>query len=112
MRDFNFLSWLGLAAVSVCGFAGPADAASTQLSIIVGGAASTSVACAVSTTLTAPVAAGTVICPIAVVPSGWTGVFTLSGANAASFALSGSTLVVGASPLAAGSYSVTITATP
>ena len=108
----SLLGGCGLALAMAWGFISSAHAASTQLSIIVGGTGSTSVACTPLTTLTAPVAAGTLICPIAVVPSGWTGVFTLSGANATSFALSGSTLVVGATPLAAGSYSVTITATP
>jgi hypothetical protein len=59
-----------------------------------------------------PLAAGTVICPITIAPSGWSGALTLSGTNASSFALSGTNLVVGSTALGTGTYAVTITATP
>ena len=91
--------------------ASAAHAANTTVSIVINSPASTSVSCSPGT-LTAPVAANTVVCPISVVPSGWSGALTLSGTNASSFALSGTNLVVGASALSAGTYSVTITATP
>jgi hypothetical protein len=59
-----------------------------------------------------PVPAGSPICALSVTPSTWSGVLTLSGANASSFALSGMTLNVGANPLPPETLAVTITATP
>jgi hypothetical protein len=88
-----------------------ADAATTTLSIIINSPTSTTVTCPL-TTYTAPLAAGSVICPIAVAPSGWSGALALSGTSASSFALSASNLVVGSTALQAGTYSVTISATP
>lgn len=88
-----------------------AQGATTNLSIIINSPPSTTVTCTLGT-YTAPLAAGSVICPITVTPSGWSGALTLSGTSASSFALSGSNLVVGSSALNAGTYSVTITATP
>jgi len=88
-----------------------AQAASTMLSIIINSPASTSVTCTLGT-YTAPLAAGSTICPIVIAPAGWSGALALSGTNASSFSLNGSNLVVGSSALGAGTYSVTITATP
>jgi hypothetical protein len=97
-----------LSAALVCA---RADAATTTLSIIINSPTSTTVTCPM-TAYTAPLAAGSVICPITVAPSGWSGALTLSGAGASSFALSASKLVVGSTALQPGMYSVTITATP
>jgi hypothetical protein len=102
---------LALAAAFLA-FAGSTHAATTTVSIIINSSTSTALACTPPTTLAAPLAAGTVICPLAITPTGWSGALALSGTNASSFALSGSNLIVGATALAAGSYSVTITATP
>lgn len=88
-----------------------ANAATTTLSIVINSPASTGVTCSPGT-LTAPLAAGFVVCPITIAPSGWSGALALSGSNASSFALSGSNLIVGPTSLSAGTYSVTITATP
>ncbi len=92
-------------------FSARADAATATLSIIINSPTSTTVTCPM-TTYTAPLAAASVVCPITIAPAGWSGALTLSGTNSSSFALSGGNLVVGASALASGSYSVTITATP
>lgn len=101
---------LGLAFLSMLG---AARAASDSLTITVTSAASTAVSCnGLASSLAAPVAAGAFLCSIGVAPSGWTGTLSLSGANASSFAISGSGLYVGATALGAGSYAVTITATP
>lgn len=88
------------------------NAATTSLSIIINSQPSTAVSCPLQSSYTAPVAPGTIICPITVTPSGWSGALTLSGANSGSFALSGSNLVVGATALGVGTYTVTITSTP
>lgn len=58
-----------------------------------------------------PIAAGATVGSIAVAPAGWQGALSLSGANASSFTLSGLNLVAAAA-LAAGTYDVTVTATP
>jgi hypothetical protein len=103
---------LGLIALlSVALFGARADAATTALSIIINSPTSTAVTCPM-TTYTAPLAAGSVVCPITIAPSGWSGALALSGVNASSFALSASNLVVGSTALPAGTYSVTVTATP
>ena len=103
---------LGLfALLPVALFSARADAATTTLSIIINSPTSTTVTCPM-TTYTAPLAAGSVICPITVAPGGWSGALTLSGASASSFALSASNLVVGSTALQPGTYSVMITATP
>ena len=86
-------------------------ASSTSLSIVINSPPSTAVTCPL-TSYTAPLAAGSVVCTISVVPAGWSGALALSGTSASSFVLNGTNLVVGATPLAAGTYSVTITATP
>lgn len=101
-----------LAAAALLAFTGLANAATATLSIIINGGASATIACAPSATLVAPLAVGAVVCPVTVSPANWSGALTLSGANAAAFALSGSNLVVGSAALAAGTYSVVITATP
>ena len=100
---FFVAAWLALS--------GAANAASLSLSIIINSPNSTTVTCPLST-YTAPVAAGALICPITIAPTGWSGALTLSGPNASSFALSGSNLNVGPAALTAGTYNVTITATP
>jgi hypothetical protein len=99
------------AFLSVALFGARADAATTTLSIIINSPTSTTVTCPM-TTYTAPLAAGSLICPITVAPGGWSGALSLSGANASSFALSASNLVVGSTALQPGTYSVMITATP
>lgn len=89
-----------------------AQGTTSTFTIVINGPLSTSITCTPSA-LTAPVAPGTIICPLVVSPTGWSGLFSpLTGANASSFSLSGSNLVVGSTALAAGSYSVTVTATP
>ncbi len=62
-------------------------------------------------TATGPVAVGISVGTIVVAPAGWAGSLALSGASAAMFDLNGNTLVTGAQ-LVAGSYTVTVTATP
>lgn len=91
-----------------------ANAASTSLSITVvtSGVPSTAVSCPLAPLYSAPLAIGSQICAITVTPSNWTGTLTLSGTNASSFALSGTNLVVDGTALVAGTYAVTITATP
>jgi len=63
-----------------------------------------------------PVEAGSVICPLVVLPATWMGGIGLSGPNAAQFAITGAVpnyvLTIGATALYAGSYSVTVTASP
>lgn len=86
-------------------------AASTNLSVVIS-APSTSVSCPLAPSFASPVAAGTIICAVTVEPIGGMYVLGLSGTNAASFALSNANLVVGSAPLPAGTYYVTITATP
>jgi hypothetical protein len=103
---------LGLfALLPVALFGARSDAATTTLSIIINSPTSTTVTCPM-TTYTAPLAAGSVVCPITIAPAGWSGALALSGPNAGSFALSASNLVVGAAALQPGTYSVTITGTP
>lgn len=110
-----------MAATAALGWGGIAPAASLSLNVTVNDPASTAISC-VPGTLTAPVAAGTSICTVAVSPTGvWLmppGTLTLSGPNAADFAVastpgSNSTLVVAPGvTLQASGYAVTITATP
>ena len=88
-----------------------AYAATATLSIIINSPSSTAVSCPIPT-LTAPVASGATICTVSITPAGWSGVLSLSGPNASAFQLKGSDVVVGSTPLAAGSYSVTVTAAP
>jgi len=106
------LDGLTLAFVCATAFAARAQGATTSLSIIISSPPSTSVTCPLTPPYTAPLAAGSIICTVAIAPAGWSGALTLSGTNASSFALQGTNLVVAASPLAAGTYAVTITATP
>ena len=76
---------------------------------------STAITCtAISSGLTAPVAAGTTITTCTVAPAGWTGAIALSNA---AFVVSFTgpntfTLNVGATPLVAGTYNETVTSTP
>ena len=59
-----------------------------------------------------PAPAGSEVATFSVVPVAWTGNLALSGSNAGSFAISGNTLIVGDNALPAGSYAVTVTASP
>lgn len=92
-----------------------ADAASVNVTVSVGDPTSTAVTCTPGA-LTAPVAAGTTVCAISVTPSAWAsppGTLTLSGTNAADFAINGTNLVVASGvTLSAGSYTINVTATP
>ena len=105
-----------LFAAIVLGSVTSAEAATLSLTVVVNGPASTAIACPIPATFTAPLAAGTVICPITVTPSNWSGTLSLSGPNASAFAISsGGTqnLVVGSAAItAAGNLSVTINAAP
>jgi hypothetical protein len=102
-----------LAAVLLLFGVAMAEAAQVQLSIVFQGSPSTSITCPIAGPFTVPVAAGTQICAITVAPAGWQGALTLSGADAAAFAISGSNLVVGPTAItAAGTKSVTLTAAP
>ncbi len=58
-----------------------------------------------------PIASGVTVGTFVVAPTGWQGALALSGAQAASFTLSGLNLVTAAS-LGAGTFNVTATATP
>lgn len=113
VKSFRFLFGLPLAlAMPVC-----AQAATVNLSITINSAPATSVTCPITATLTAPVAAGTVLCTLTVAPSSWAGALALSGTNANLFSIantgSGSQIVVGTSPITTpGIYAATITAAP
>lgn len=118
MRRLFCTTSVVLVALGILFGSAAADAATATLTIVINGPSSTSVTCttASGTTFTAPLAAGSQICPITVAPSGWSGSLALSGMNASDFAISSGTsgqeLVVGSTALNAGTYSVTITATP
>ena len=108
-KTFNFAALICFAFGSlIC----QVKAASTSLSIIINSPPSTNISCPLQSSYTAPLAAGATVCAISIAPTGWSGALTLSGANASAFALSGSNLVVGSTPLNAGTYSVVITANP
>jgi len=62
-------------------------------------------------TVTGPVASGVTVGTFSITPTGWQGVLALSGADAASFVLSGMALMTAAA-LDAKTYNVTATATP
>ena len=86
--------------------------ASLTLNPTVTQVASTNVTCTLPNPLP-PAVAGGFIAQIYVSPSTWRGALALSGANAGAFALSdNNNLIAGPNGLPAGSYSVTITATP
>lgn len=92
-----------------------AFAASVGVVVTVNSPPSTSVTCTPVASFTTTAPAGAAVCPIAVLPSGWAGSYTLSGADAASFGIvagSPTNLVVGAVALAPRVYNVTITAAP
>lgn len=103
-------------AVILCGFAIKAEAATLSMTVVINSAPSTTITCPISSTFTAPVAPGTVICQLTVAPSNWSGTLSLSGPNASMFAISsGATqsLVVGSSAITTpGIQSVTINAAP
>jgi hypothetical protein len=111
----KILKSLGAAVLGVALTASIALASSLSLSIVITSPVSTSVTCPLGT-YNAPLAAGANVCTITVAPAGWSGTLALSGTNASSFAIntvSGvQSLAVGATALAAGTYAVTITATP
>ena len=93
-----------------------ARAATLTETIIINSAPSSAISCPAPATLTAPRAAGAVICTITITPAGWSGTLTLSGPNANLFAiLPGASiqLVAGSAGITnAGQYSVTITSAP
>jgi hypothetical protein len=60
---------------------------------------------------TGPVASGITVGSISVAPAGWQGALALSGANAASFSLSGFNLITAAA-LPDAVYNISLTATP
>lgn len=101
---------LALAIVGHC-----ALAASVVVSGVIQSPPSTSVTCTpVSSTLTFPVAQNSVVCPIAVLPAGWSGVVTVSDTTHFTTGVSGSVLYLqtGATSPPVGPFSVTITTTP
>jgi len=118
MRGLSGATGIALIGLAILFSGVAANAASVTLSIVVNAPSSPSVSCAMrsGTTFTAPLAAGTEICPITVAPTGWSGSLALSGTHAASFAISSGTsgqeLAVGSTALDAGAYSATVTATP
>lgn len=93
-------------------------AANQQLSIVITSPPSTATNCTIAypsgqTSFVEPVAPGTVIANCSVSPSTWSGVITLSGADASVFALSGEDLIVGTSAITvARTYNITVTSTP
>ena len=97
----------GLAAVS-------AAAATLNFSVVVTGTPSTSISCPLAASYVAPLAPGTVICPITVSPTGWTGLLSLSGTGASVFQVdsTGTHVVVGPTAVADGTYSMTLSSTP
>jgi hypothetical protein len=122
----KLLAGIALIALIAIPVAKAQSGASTSFTLILTSPASTTVTLTptapctgTSTALSCPgpLAAGTQIATIAVAPSGWTGGLTLSGTNAAAFAIGGAspnyTLTVGASALAIGANeTASITATP
>jgi len=108
-----------IAALALALLVSGAQAATSTLSIIVTiqSPPATSVRCGTqnSYTLASP-AAGTVVCPLTVQPSDWQGALVVtqnSGPQANAFAINGNNLVVGNAALTqAGTYSLTISATP
>jgi hypothetical protein len=89
--------------------------ATTTFSLVISGAASTSVTVTQVAGLTAPVAAGTKVADIAVQPAGWTGGITLDGPDAAKLQVSGNApayFLTAATQLASGTYTATVTTTP
>ena len=89
-----------------------AQGASANITVTVNPPNSTGITCnPASFTGSAP--AGSIVCPITVAPSGWSGSLALSGANAALFVItSAPALAVGSTALGPGTYNVTLTATP
>lgn len=90
-----------------------------SITIVIQSPPSTSVSCGTTTsyTLTEPVAAGTVVCQLAVQPTTWQGALQVqqtAGPQANAFTVNSSNqLVVGSVALmTVGNYAVTITATP
>ena len=90
-------------------------AASVVVSGVIQSPPSTSVTCTpVSTTLTFPVAPNAPICPIAVLPTGWSGAVTVSDTTHFTTAVIGGALNLEAGAISppAGPFSVTVTTTP
>jgi hypothetical protein len=89
--------------------------ASVVVSGVIQSPPSTSVTCTpVSTTLTFPVAANSLICPITVAPAGWSGAVTVSDTTHFTTGTSGGVLYLesGATSPPAGPFNVTVTTTP
>jgi hypothetical protein len=80
-----------------------------NFTLVVNSPASTSVTFTPATgPFVAPLAAGTVVGSVAVLPTTWSGVISVS----APFSMAGNNVVVGSTALAAGSYNGTGSATP
>lgn len=101
------------------GFLSVAHAQGAQFSVtfVVNGPNATGGSCLAAGAFISPVAPGTVICPITITPSTWSGTLTLGGADASLVAIassgSGNNLVVGSTALTQNrSYAITITASP
>jgi hypothetical protein len=95
--------------------AGSASAANVVVSGSIQSPTSTSVTCGpVSATLTYPVAANTLVCPIAVLPTSWAGAITLSDPTHFTTGDNGGALWLKTGPTSppAGNFSVTITTAP
>jgi hypothetical protein len=104
----RFLATVALFLAPVSAFA-----ANTTVSIIFNSPASTGISCTAGGLFTVPVAAGTQVASCAVSPSNWSGALTLSGSQAANFAMSGTNIVVGNNSITtAGTVTLTVTATP
>ncbi len=94
-----------------------AHAATTTLTIQITSPPSVSVTCGTATayTLTAPVKAGTIVCPLAVQPAAWVGTYalTVTGPQPNAFVIAGTNIAVGAADVTApGAYSLSITTVP
>jgi hypothetical protein len=92
-----------------------AFAASVVVTGVIESPASTSVTCTpVSTALTFPAPPNSLVCPIAIFPTGWSGAVTLSDPTHFATGSSGGALYLqtGATSPPAGPFSVTVTTTP
>lgn len=92
-----------------------AYAASVVVNGVINSAPSTSVTCApVSSSLNFPVPANSLVCPISVLPAGWSGAVTVSDTTHFTTGTSGGVLylMTGATSPPVGPFSVTVTTTP
>jgi hypothetical protein len=88
-------------------------AANTTVSSVFNSPASTGISCTAGGPFTVPVAAGTQVASCAVNPSNWSGALTLSGSQAANFAMSDTNIVVGTNSITTvETITLTVIATP